>query len=598
LKPVTTIALMLLGGVSAFAQQAIFAPRVDIGNVPGAVCSVIFDANNDGRQDFAVCASNFVYVFLQNPGPVGTFTLASTINAGTGNLVVSLGAGEFTGDGKQDLAVATNTLFTTSGTGSLSLYPGNGNGTFQTPQTLTSQVGFGAMVVTDLNNDHKPDIVLVTQGNAFIFLGNGTGGFSGPTLLNVNTLLSAVAVGDFNHDGVPDVARNSIFLGNGNGTLGIASTPVPFFTPNNSLAGAPAPSVFLAVADVNNDGFPDIIGRATTESTTVFLGNGDGTFQAGVSQSLGTNTANGFGLADFNFDGRPDVVDLEPGSPSVVNIFTGTGGGQFQTTPLSFPACTTNTVFFSAANALTVGDLNGDGIPDVIASCATSNTVSIFLSLAPSVFLQTSADPSTPGQSVTLTSIVGTPAMGFLYTSGFNVQFYDGATALGSPIPVTSGQATRTTTSLAQGIHFLTASLLNSQGTAVSTSGIVTHVVSSTTCAPNLVGQLNIVPGGFRRNAVTGQYIQTVTVTNTSGTGVVGPVSLALNNLSAGVTALNADGLTACSVPTGVPFVDSGLCPGGTLAPGQSLSVSLAFSNPANKAINYSMAALGGYSPR
>ena len=234
----------------------------------------------------------------------------------------------------------------------------------------------------------------------------------------------------------------------------------------------------------------------------------------------------------------------------------------------------------------------------MIASCATSNTVSLFLSLVPSVFLQTSANPSTPGQNVTLTSIVGTPSMGFLYTSGFSVQFYDGAIALGAAIPVTSGQATRTTTGLAQGIHFLTASLLNSQGTAVSTSGIVTQVVSPTTCAPNLAGQLNIAPGGFRRNAVTGQYIQTVIVTNTSGTGIMGPVSLALNNLSSGVTALNADGLTACSVPTGVPFVDSGLCPGGILAPGQSLSVSLAFSNPGNKAISYSMAALGGYAPR
>jgi len=597
LKPVTTIALMLLGGVSAFAQQAIFAPRVDIGNVPGAVCSIIFDANNDGRQDFAVCASNFVYVFLQNPGPVGTFTLSTVINAGAGNLVVSVGAGDFNADGKQDLAVATNTLFSSSGTGSLSVYPGNGNGTFQAPSTVTSQGAFGAMVVADFNNDHKPDIVLVTQGNGLVFLGNGTGGFSGPTYLNVFTPSSALAVGDFNRDGVPDVARDSIFLGNGDGTLGIASTPVPFFTPNSSLTGAPGAIVFLAVADVNNDGYPDIVGKSASLSSTLWLGKGDGTFQSGVSQNLGT-AAVGFGLADFNFDGRPDVVDLESGSPATVNIFTGTGGGQFETTPISLPACITAASPFPATNALTVGDLNGDGIPDVIASCATSNTVSIFLSVVPSVFLQTSANPTTPGQSVTLTSIVGTPSMGFLYTSGFSVQFYDGATALGAPISVTSGQAARSTTGLAQGIHFLTASLLNSQGAAVSTSGIVTQVVSPTTCAPSLLGQLNIVPGGFRRNPVTGQYIQTVTLTNTSGTAVTGPVSLALSNLSAGVTALNTDGLTACSIPAGVPFVDSGLCPGGTLAPGQSLSVSLAFSNPGNKAISYTAAALGGFAPR
>ena len=129
---------------------------------------------------------------------------------------------------------------------------------------------------------------------------NGTGAaFQGLPFWNVSTPLSALAVGDFNHDRIPDVARNSIFLGNGDGTLGIASGP-PFYAPNSNLAGAPGANIFLAVADVNNDGIPDILGKSNSLPSTVWIGNGDGTFQSAVTQNLGA-AAVGFGVADFNF---------------------------------------------------------------------------------------------------------------------------------------------------------------------------------------------------------------------------------------------------------------------------------------------------------
>src|SRR5262249_36421108 len=153
-------------------------------------------------------------------------------------------------------------------------------------------------------------------------------------------------------------------------------------------------------------------------------------------------------------------------------------------------------------------------IPDLIASCNNGNMVSVFLSLAPSVFLQSSANPSTPGQTVKLTAVVGSPSFGFLFANGFSVQFYDGGVALGGPVTALGGQATRTTNTLAQGIHYITAALLNSQGAPIATSGVVSQVVSPSTCASNVTGQLTITPGGFRRNPVTGQYTQTVNLLN------------------------------------------------------------------------------------
>jgi hypothetical protein len=147
-------------------------------------------------------------------------------------------------------------------------------------------------------------------------------------------------------------------------------------------------------------------------------------------------------------------------------------------------------------------------------------------------------------------------------------------------------------------VHYLTAALLNSQNQPVSVSGLVPQVVAPASCAATVTGQLTITPGGFRRNPTTGQYTQTVSVMNSSGTSISGPVSLALSNLASGVTALNTDGFTTCSVQPQAAVVDMGLCPGGTLSPGASISATLTFSNPANKAITYSPIALAGLAPR
>ncbi len=585
-----TIGLLLMG-VSLFAQPALFGPRVDIGGIPNAACSVIFDANGDGRPDIAVGAANSVYLLVQSPGPVGTFAnRGAVITTAAGTSVTAVAAADFNGDNKQDLLVAT-----TSSLGSVQLYLGNGDGTFQAPSSVTGHNNYVTLGIADFNNDHKPDFAVSTGAGVFVYIGDGTGAFPTIKVLSAQSAGPPLAIGDFNHDGKPDVAYGTgVYLGNGDGTLGIP-TGGPFYSRSSALANFLSP-ILLAVSDVNNDGRPDIGAVEFSGELGVFTGNGDGTFQPAVLQSL--PFPNGFALSDINSDGRPDVVALTAGSPGSLNIFPGTGGGQFQTIPVSFPACTALQNAQNTPNAITIGDLNGDGAPDVIAVCGTGNTVSIFLSVAPSVFLQSAANPSAPGQTVQVTALVGSPGLGFIYTTGYSVQFYDGSTALGTPTPISNGLVVRPLSSLAQGIHFLTAVLLNAQNAAVATSGIVSQIVSANSCAANVSAQLQISPGGFRRNPTTLQWAQTVTITNTSGTAIAGPLSLALNSLTNGVTALNTAGVTSCSSPAGAPLVDTGLCPGASLPAGQSISVSLAFTNPSNKPISYTPAPLAGYAPR
>jgi RHS repeat-associated protein len=162
---------------------------------------------------------------------------------------------------------------------------------------------------------------------------------------------SSVATGDFNGDTIPDViAPQGIMLGNGDGT---------FQTPRNTVPGSA--SAIAAVGDFNRDGKLDVA-LEVFDGLTVALGNGDGTFQpplpstpdrVGFSRSFYATTA-----ADFNGDGYLDIAAIDRSeNPILVSILIGNGDGSFL-----------HMLDYQAGwflSAITTGDFNGDGRPDL-----------------------------------------------------------------------------------------------------------------------------------------------------------------------------------------------------------------------------------------
>jgi hypothetical protein len=119
------------------------------------------------------------------------------------------------------------------------------------------------------------------------------------------------------------------------------------------------------------------------------------------------------------------------------------------------------------------------------------------------------------------------------------------------------------------------------------------NYASTPSCAADVSSSVSVVRSGFGYNFLTGRFVQGVTLKNTSGSPISGPVPLVLDSLSGNATLFNASGKTACVAPLGSPFmtvVDSS----SSLAAGQSVTVYLQFTDPTKAGITYGTRVLAG----
>lgn len=360
------------------------------GNIPSRglqpTSIALGDFNGDGKLDIVVSnsSSDTIAVFLnQGDGTFGDPVVTSIQVAA--ETLGSLAVGDFNEDGKADVVVAA--------VGGLQagdiVLLGNGDGTFKELAPIPNSAGFFQAKVADLNGDKHLD--LITTSGVFLGKGDGTfptfvplpGGGFGALLVTPDT---AIGVGDFNGDGKLDIVASSpgaqpspageldFYAGNGDGTL----QPVVAYSLPPSAPGS------LAVGDFNNDGKLDLL-VGYPNMASIVLGNGDGTFQLAASSRLGVYSeivmtptlSNSMALqtGDFGSEGKTDALvgDYNLGTLTLV---LNSGIGQFP-----IPAASQFQFSLSPGIAgIAVGDLNGDGHPDIAVVNSKTNEISVIFS--------------------------------------------------------------------------------------------------------------------------------------------------------------------------------------------------------------------------
>jgi hypothetical protein len=365
----------------SFAAPPLFSVAGPEIGIAGFFSMAKGDFNHDGIPDFAVvgfaCANGVgdsVAIYLGRGD--GTFAPPAYYPAGACPYQVTVGhlRGK---DAPEDLIMVDEGF----GQLGITVLLGNGDGTFQSPRTVSLPSTPTAAAVGDFNGDGKGDIAVSLFGGSgqdggnlqslAILIGHGDGTFDSPVLYQSLNNPYGIAVGDFNNDGKMDIViRNpealALSLGNGDGTflpgyviLAEPSTVVSVNPPGPILNGL----VSFTVADLNEDGNLDIAVAEDGERVDVLLGTGTGTFLPPVTY-LNNQHQTGFGggqiaAGRLTPNGHIDLV-VDTGYGTTLGVFRGNGDGTFQS-PMVYPLPQYDD------EGLILADVNSDGALDIIA---------------------------------------------------------------------------------------------------------------------------------------------------------------------------------------------------------------------------------------
>jgi len=438
------------------------------------------------------------------------------------------------------------------------------------------------IVTVDVNGDGRLDIITAnsTANNVGVLLGSATTPGTFPATATFygsgGNFPVGLGVGDVNGDGRPDIVVDNQSDNNVSVLLNSATTPGTFLAAVTYGSGSMAPRG-LGLIDLNGDSRLDIVtGGATSNTIGVLLNLAatPGTFGTPLTYPTGVG-ADGIAVGDVNGDGRPDVAVTGYLTANTITMLLNSA-----TSPGTFPTMVTYSSGGVKPRGVTLADVNGDGLADIVAGNETSNSVGVLLN-----------QPATPGT-------FGTPA---LYTSGasgpdgvrvrdmngdgrpdivatnYNVSNGTTVSVLLNSATTLGTFATGTTySSGGQGPVGLALGDLNSDGRP----DIAATNVLSATVGVLLNTTLFAVPTLSSISPTSGPVGNSVTLTGTNLTGATG---VSFNGTAATTfVVVNATTVTA-TVPTGATTGNVTV----TTPSGTSNGVAFAVSPPTNNALAF-----------